>query len=128
MTASWLWNLMGDAHIFCPSWPDGLSEEQQDLIANFLDDLRDWRDVNSMEDSYRVGREAAKDLESHVQALREAGLVIGARVRHCLLAGGVSGEPSPWRVVDIEIQPLSEAHVTDDSGAKIWPPTGMPQV
>jgi len=41
MTASKLWNLMGDAHTFYLSWPDGLSEENQDLIADFLDDLRD---------------------------------------------------------------------------------------
>jgi 5-methylcytosine-specific restriction endonuclease McrA len=122
MTASSLWNLMGDAHIFYPSWPDGLSEEQQDLITNFLDDLRDWRDVASMEDGYQVGGEAAKGLQSHVQALQEAGLLIGARKRHCLLTGGVAREPSPWRTVDIEIQPLSIAQVIDGTGARIWPP------
>jgi hypothetical protein len=93
MTASALWNLMGDAHSFHPSWPDGLSEEQQDLIASFLDDLRDWRDPASMEDSYQVGREASKHIETHVQALHEAGLLIGARRRHCLLTGGVAQEP-----------------------------------
>ena len=68
---------MGDAHIFYPSWPDGLSEEQQDLVGSFLDDLRDWRDVASMEDSYKVGRDASKDLESHVRALHKAGLLMG---------------------------------------------------
>jgi hypothetical protein len=92
------------------------------LIASFLDDLRDWRDVASMEDGYQVGREAAKDLQSHVQALYEAGLLIGARKRHCLLTGGVVRKPSLWRAIDIEIQPLSIAQVIDDTGARIWPP------
>lgn len=122
MTASSLWNLMDDAHIFYPSWPDGLSEEQQDLIASFLDVLRDWRDVASMEDGFQIGRDAAKNLESHVQAPHKAGLLIGARKRHCLLTGGAAKEPSPWRAVDIEIQPLSIAQVVDDMGTRIWPP------
>lgn len=122
MTASALWNLMGDAHIFYPSWPDGLSEEQQDLIADFLDDLRDWRDVASMEDSYRVGRDASKHLETHVQTLHKTGLLIGARRRHCLLAGGVTQEPSPWLAVDIVIQPLSITQVIGDTGVRVWPP------
>lgn len=92
MTASKLWNLMGDAHTFYPSWPDGLCEENQDLIADFLDDPRDWRDVASMGDSYRLGRDASKHLQGHVEALAKAGLLIGARRRHCLLTGGL---PAP---------------------------------
>jgi hypothetical protein len=122
MTATTLWNVMSDAHVFHPSWPDRLSEHQEDLIASFLDDLRDWRDVASMEDGYGIGREASKALEAHVQALHKAGLLVGARKRHCLLTSGVAQEPSRWRAVDIELQPLSIAQVVDEAGTKIWPP------
>jgi hypothetical protein len=121
ITASSLWNLMGDAHVFYPSWPDGLSEEQQDLIADFLDDLRDWRDIASMEDSYRFGRDASKHLAEHVKALASAGLMIGARKRHVLLTGGIQAEPSPWRVIDIEIQPVGLARLADENGTPLFP-------
>jgi hypothetical protein len=77
MIASTLWNLMGDAHIFYPSWPDGLSEEQHDLIADFLDDLRDWRGVASIEDSYRVGRDASKHLETIAWARQQEKAIDG---------------------------------------------------
>ena len=96
MTGSALWNLMSGVQAFHPSWEDGLSEEQQDMIASFLDDLRDWMDVTSTNDSFQVGRDAAKHLQEHVQALTEAGLLIGARQRFCLLTGGPQ-EPTPWR-------------------------------
>jgi hypothetical protein len=76
-----------------------------------------------MEDIYRVGRDAAKHLGEHVQALSKAGLLIGARKRHCLLIGGVAEEPSPWRAVDIEIQPFGIAQIIDDTGTQVWPPT-----
>lgn len=65
--------------------------------------------VASMEDSYRVGRDASKHLQEQVEALAKAGLLIGARRRHCLLSGGIAAAPSPWLAIDIEIQPLSIA-------------------
>jgi hypothetical protein len=68
-----------------------------------------------------AGRDAAKHLQEHVQALTESGLLIGARQRFCLLTGG-SQEPSPWHVLDIEIQPLSIAQLVDEAGAAVWPP------
>ncbi len=122
MTGSAIWDFAQGAMAFYPSWPGSLSEEQRDLAAAFLDDLRDWIDVASMNDSYQVGRDAAKHLADHVKALSEASLLIGVRERHCLLAGGPQ-EPSPWRVLDIEIQPLSIAQVVDSEGAMIWPPS-----
>lgn len=50
------------------------------MIADFLDDLRDWGDVTST-DIYRVVRDASKHLDQRVQALLKAGLLISVR-RH----------------------------------------------
>jgi len=79
-----------------------------------------------MEESYRVGRDAPKHLQEHVEALAKAGLLIGARRSHCLLTGGIAAAPSPWLAVDIEIRPLSITKVTDDAGVQIWPPNEAP--
>jgi hypothetical protein len=67
MSGSALWNIAQGSMSMYPSWPDGLSEEHQDLIADFLDELGNWIDVVSMEDSYRVGHDAAKSLEEHIK-------------------------------------------------------------
>lgn len=76
-------------------------------------------------DSFQVGRQAARDLSSRVEALASAGLVIGARYRHCLLVGG-GREPWPWGAVDIEFQPLSLARMVDEDGVRVWPPQEGP--
>jgi hypothetical protein len=120
-TGNTLWNIAQGSMSMSPSWPVGLSEEQQDLIAALLDELSDWIDVVSMESSYRVGRDAAKALEEHIKDLRTASLLVGAR-RHYLLLTDGSQEPSRWRSLDIEIQPLGMAQIVDEKGAQIWPP------
>lgn len=120
MTGTQLWNVMQRAHAFYPSSPDNLTEEQHDLIAAFLDNVRDWMDVSTFDDSFRVGRDAAKHLNAQIRGINEAGLFVGARKRHCLITSGVQA-PSPWVVFDIEFQPIREAELVDESGQKIWP-------
>jgi len=121
ITGTQLWNNMEGVRAFYPSWPDGLTEEQHDLIASFLDDLRDWMDVRSFEDSYNAGRDAAKHLGKHVMALAEQGLLIGVMQRHMLLTGGIKADPWPWRVLDIELQPVRLARLADGSGTPLFP-------
>ena len=122
MTGSAFWDVMRGAHMFYPSWPAGLSEKQQDLIAAFFDSVRDWMDVDAFNDSYQVGCDAAKDLNTYIKDLLDVGLVVGARQRFCLLIGGV-GVPSQFRVIDIEIQPLNVARMVDEDGLPFWPPS-----
>jgi hypothetical protein len=117
LTGNALWHFVEGYAAFYPSWPDGLSDEDEDLIAEFLDDLRDWNDVAG--DSYKTSREAARAIGEHVKRLAKAGLFVGARKRHCLLAGGVQ-EPSSWVVVDIEIQRIREAELVDADGKPIF--------
>ena len=107
-SGSALWDFASGSDSMKPSWPGGLSEDQSDLIAAFLDDVRDWADVHSMEGSYREGRDAAKALNTHVVNLNEAGLLVGVRIRHLLLTGG-ERDPIPWRELDLQICPLTHA-------------------
>ena len=105
-SGSVLWDIASGSDAMRPSWPSGLSEDQQDLIAAFLDDLRDWGDVHSLEGSYQAGRDASKALNTHVENLNEAGLLVGARIRHLLLTCD-GRAPMPWRELDIQIRPLT---------------------
>lgn len=115
-TGSSLWHMIDGSTAFYPSWPAGLSDEHEDLIAAFLDDIRDWNDCVGGQESYQAKRDAARGLGEHIQLLAEAGFLVGARERFCLLTGGVQQEPSPWRVIDIEIQPASLAQVVGADG------------
>jgi hypothetical protein len=132
MTGTQLWNVMHNARVMYPSGPSNLTEDQNDLIAGFLDTVRDCMDLGGMEDSFQVGRDAAKLLSEQIKELNAAGLLVGARRRHCLLTGGV-GDPSPWAVFDIEFHPISEASLVDmegqalvdENGQLIWPPASQ---
>lgn len=115
-TGSGLWHLVDGSAAFYPSWPAGLSDEHEDLIAAFLDDVRDWNDCVGGQESYRAKRDASRGLGEHIKLLAEAGFFAGARERFCLLTGGVQQEPSPWRVIDIEIQPAALAQVVGGDG------------
>lgn len=119
LTGTSFWNFVDGSNAFYPSWPDGLSEEQNDLVADFFDDLRDWIDVSSDLDTFRARRDAAKALSEHMKALGRAGLFVGARERFLLVTGGISAEPSTWRAVDVEIQPMGLAQIVDANGNPI---------
>lgn len=120
MTGAQLWHVMQGAHAFYPSWPDNLTEEQNDLIATFLDSIRDWMDMITFDDSYQSGRDAAKHLDEQIKGLNQVGLFIGGRRRRCLITGGVRA-PEPRLVLDVEIQPIRDAELVDGSGHKVWP-------
>ena len=115
-TGSSFWRLFEGAHAFYPSWPEELSDDDEDLIVTFLDDLRDWMDITGMEpDSFRMSRDASKAIGEHIKDLTEAGFLVGARRRYCLLTGG-DKEPTSWEIVDVEIQPASIAQLVDKDG------------
>lgn len=129
MTGTQLWNVMQGAHQMYSSWPSNLTEDQSDLAARFLANVRDWMDAGAFEDSYKPGRDAARHLTEQIREVNEAGLFVGARRRHCLLTGGV-GDLSPWVVFDIELCPIMDASLVDiegealvdEAGQPIWPP------
>lgn len=108
-----LWHFFDGALSFLPRWPSGLSDEHEDLIAGFFDNLRDWNDISGDLDSYRAKRDACRSIDGNIEELAKAGFIVGARERFLLLTGGVSQEPSSWRAVEIEVQPFSAMQLRD---------------
>jgi hypothetical protein len=94
-----------------PSWVEGLSDEQEDVIAAFLQDVEDWMDSAA---SYSEKREASKVMDHHITELAKAGFLLGAIKRHLLLTDDSDLAPTPWLMMDIEIQPAYLALVDAD--------------
>jgi hypothetical protein len=111
-----LWHFVDGALGFYPRWPAGLSDEIEDLIAAFFDNLRDWNDISSDLDSYQAKRDACRSINENIEELAKAGFVVGARERFLLLTGGISEEPWPWRAVEVEVQPFSMMQLVDSEG------------
>jgi hypothetical protein len=113
-----LWHFVDGAHAFYPCWPDGLSDEHEDLIAALFDNVRDWIDISG-ELSFSEKRNARRSLNENIEELAGAGFVVGARDRFLLLTGGVNQEPWPWRAVDIEVQRFSAMQLVDTEGKSV---------
>jgi hypothetical protein len=111
-----LWPFVRGADSSSISSPDGLSDEHEDLIAAFFDNLSDWMDVSGDLDSYRDELNARRSLDENIRELINAGFVIGAREKFLLLTGGVDKAPSPWRAFDLEVQPFSAMQLADAEG------------
>jgi hypothetical protein len=124
ITGEDLWYAFDGASSFNPRWPAGLSDEQGDAVDALLDELRDWMDIAD-ELSFAEKRRAGKGLEEHILRLASVGLLVGTRERYLLLTGGVSGDPSSWRSVDIEFHPADKARLGD--GKLLFDPSRLPQ-
>jgi hypothetical protein len=114
-----LWPFVRGAHSSYPSWPDGLSDEQEELIAAFFDNLTDWMDISGHLDSYRDELQVRRSLDENIQELANAGFIVGARKKFLLLTGGVDKTPSSWRAFDIEVQRFSEMQLADAEGKPV---------
>jgi hypothetical protein len=113
------WHFVDGAYAFYPTWPSGLSDEDEDLIVAFFDNLRDWIDISGDLHTLSAKRDACRSLNENIESLAEAGFVVGARDRYLLLTGGISEEPWPWRAVDVEVQPFSAMQLVDAEGKPI---------
>jgi hypothetical protein len=112
-----LWNLVDGSCSLNAGMPEGLSDEEEDLIAAFLEDISNWNDVaGGVGESFRSKRDAARALGEHIKNLAEAGFLVGARERFLMLTGGVERAPWPWRSIDIEIHRISEVELADADG------------
>jgi hypothetical protein len=117
-TGTDLWRFVRGAYSFFPKSSYGLSDENEELIAAFFDNLRDWLDAGDL-DSYRDELYARRCLDEKINELVEAGFVVGAREKFLLLTGGVNSAPSPWRAFDIEVHPFSVMQMVDADGKPI---------
>lgn len=118
LTGEALWEAFNGACSSHPSWPAGLSDEQQDAVDSLLDELLDWADVVG-ELPYKEQRRFMRELDDHLTLLAHLGLFVGTRDRHMLMLGGVSSEASSWRGVEIEFQPVEGAQFADAEGKPI---------
>lgn len=110
------WHYFAPAKSFCPVWPEGLSDDHEDMIASFFQNLEDWMDVSGMESSYSMHRDASKAMANHIKELAESGFFLGARRRYMLLTGGTDAPLTSWVVMDVEIQPAHLALLVDEDG------------
>ena len=116
-TGTSLWNLVDGSLSLNTSVPEGLRDEEEDLIAAFLEDVSDWNTVaGGIGESFKAKRDAARGLGERIKSLAEAGFLVGARERFLLLTGGVDEAPWPWRATDIEVHRASEVELADAAG------------
>jgi hypothetical protein len=120
-TGSALWAMLRQAYELKYALPDRMGEEDESLVVEFIDLVRDYMDIAGDFHSARDHRDAEKALGSYISRLGERGLFVGATTRRMLLTGGVSKEPLSWPVVTIEIQPVAVAQVVDRDGEP-WQP------
>ncbi|CAM5469368.1 HNH endonuclease [Streptomyces viridifaciens] len=111
-----LWNMIKPSVTFEYALPDHLPEEDEDLILEFLGLVQDYCDIASELHSVRENREAEKDLQSYLSQLAERNFLVGAFVRHMLLTDNSDQEGTPWPMLRVEVQPASDATITDENG------------
>jgi hypothetical protein len=113
-----LWRFVKGSYSFFPKSSYGLSDEHEELIAAFFDNLRDWLDAGDLY-SYREELHARRALDESIEELTMAGFVVGAREGFLLLTDGVNSAPSPWCAFDIEVHPFSAMQMVDAEGKPI---------
>ncbi len=113
-----LWHFVNGAYSCNPAWPSGLSDEHEDLIAAFFDNVGDWNNCSG-DLSFTEQRHACRSLNENIEELAKVGFVVWARERFLLLTGGINQEPWPWRAVDIVVRPFDLMHLVDTEGKLI---------
>jgi len=103
-----LWDMVKEAMAIQYGLPDHLVEEDEEIIVEFLDLVKDYLDIAGDLASVREQRNAAKTLGSYISRLAERGFFVGANLRRMLLTGGVSEKPMRWPVLMIDVQAVSE--------------------
>lgn len=96
-TGNTLWNMAKESVASQYALPDHLGEEDEELIVEFLDLVKDYGDIAGDLTSIRDQRSAEKTIGSYVSRLAERGFFVGAKLRRMLLTGGVREEPRHGR-------------------------------
>jgi hypothetical protein len=121
-TGNALWTMVKESLSIQYELPDHLGEEDEELIVEFMDLVKDYADITVDLTSVRDQRNAEKTIGSYVSRLAERGFFVGANLRRMLLTGGVREEPTAWPILTIEIQLGTETHVVDADGNPLPPP------
>jgi hypothetical protein len=113
-----LWRMVEESVAIEHAYPDHLSEEDEDLIIEFLDLVKDYGDISQDLTSVRQQRDAGTALGDYISRLAERGFFVGAWIRRMLLTGG-GMEPTPWSILRVEVQPATEAQVVTADGESL---------
>ncbi|MGW6938794.1 HNH endonuclease signature motif containing protein [Streptomyces xanthophaeus] len=98
-----LWNMIKESVAYEYALPDGLSDDDEDLIIEFLGLIRDYLDMAGEIDSVRGNRDVEKGLQQYISSLAEREFLVGAYVRHMLLNGGKIEGSIPWPILRVEV-------------------------
>lgn len=111
-----LWPMIQESVATSYIIPDRMPDEDENLMVEFLQVVRDYADIH--DDLHTVGehRDAAKALGEYISQLAERNYFVGAYMRRLLLIGGVSKEGSPWPELHIEIHAGDQAQIVDKDG------------
>ncbi|MEU8158825.1 HNH endonuclease [Micromonospora parva] len=110
-----LWNMIIESAATSYAYADHLSEDDEDFIIEFLQNVRDYADIAEDLHSIREQRDAQKYLGTYITGIMERGFFIGANLKRLLYKGG-HGDPLPWGTLQIEVQRASDAKVVDKEG------------
>ncbi|MFD3511293.1 HNH endonuclease [Nocardia sp. NPDC058666] len=116
-----LWGMVKRSVQFEYALPDGLCDDDEDLIIEFMGLLTDYLDVSGELVSPRENRDAEKTLQLYISRLAEREFLVGAYVRHMLLTGGSTQSPTPWPILRVEVQSTALAEVANKDGTPYFP-------
>jgi hypothetical protein len=110
LNANSLWNLICDSGAFSYSYAGGIPSDDEDLIIEFLDLIKDWGEIHQDLFSVREQRDAQKGIQEYIGKLAEREYLVGAFLKHRLIAGG-GAEPMRCNILHVEVQPAGVAQV-----------------
>lgn len=118
-TGNVLWNMIQECKAFEYTLADHLPAEDEDLIIEFLDHVKDYMEIAGDLYSVREQRDAERAIGGYVSQLAKRDFLVGALLRHMLLTGGIQEDPWPWAILRVEVQPGSLAKVVDTDGKPV---------
>ena len=97
-----IWNLMLDAFAYQCGSPEGLTDEDADLVDQALQTFRDWADVAAevVIQGFRAVREGKRSLQAELDTLAAAGFVVLGGERQGSWDGGtITGKIAVLEIV-----------------------------
>ncbi|MEU4355720.1 HNH endonuclease signature motif containing protein [Streptomyces virginiae] len=116
-----LWDMLKESIAFEYALPDGLCDDDEDLIIEFMDLLTDFLDISGDLVSVRENREAEKTLQRYISRLAEREFLVGAFIRRMLLTGGSAQAPTPWPILRVEVQSTALVEIANKDGTPYFP-------
>ncbi|EMA8956127.1 HNH endonuclease [Vibrio fluvialis] len=93
-------------------YSDNLSDEELDLVANFLQNIKDWSEfAQDLEPVQKIN--ASRDINNELIALRERGLYAFAAVEIQRMVGGIGGESS-FPVLHLTVNKADDPNVVSE--------------